>query len=118
MPREEIKGTPEPFGLLNRVPIIECGEPLVDIRDACPNVLLRPGTLPYLRRTAAQMLWLVGSNPMRRQAEAPTLADTDRVLDAYVANYLRTGDANDILYAIEASRDYDPGPALEKIRGG
>jgi homoserine O-acetyltransferase len=71
---------------------------------------------PQSLRIAAQMLWLVGSNPTRRQAEAPTLADADRVLDAYVANYLKTGDANDILYAIEASRDYDPGPALEKIR--
>ena len=72
-------------------------------------------TQPQSLRTAAQMLWLVGSNPVRRHAEAPTLADADRVLDAYVANYLKTGDANDILYALEASRDYDPGPPLEKI---
>ena len=72
-------------------------------------------TQPQSLRTAAQMLWLVGSNPVRRQAEAPTVADADRVLDAYVANYVKTGDANDILYALEASRDYDPGPALEKI---
>ena len=28
---------------------------------------------------------------------------------------LRTGDANDQLYALEASFDYDPGPGLEKI---
>ena len=26
------------------------------------------------------------------------------------------GDANDVLYALEASHDYDPGPNLEKIR--
>ncbi len=70
---------------------------------------------PPSLRTAAEMLWLVGSNPIRRQAEAPTLADADRVIDAYVANYLRTGDANDTLYALEASRDYDPGPGLERI---
>ena len=38
------------------------------------------------------------------------------MLDDYVANYMKTGDANDILYALEASRDYDPGPALEKIK--
>ena len=38
------------------------------------------------------------------------------MLDQYVANYLKTGDANDILYALEASRDYDPGPGLERIR--
>ena len=31
-------------------------------------------------------------------------------------DYIKTGDANDMLYAIEASRDYDPGPNLEKIR--
>jgi homoserine O-acetyltransferase len=72
-------------------------------------------TQPQSLRTAAQMLWLAGSNPVRRQAEAPTVADADRVLDAYVANYMKTGDANNILYALEASRDYDPGPALEKI---
>jgi homoserine O-acetyltransferase len=73
-------------------------------------------TQPQSLRTAAQMLWLVGSNPILRQAQAPTLADADRVLDEYVKNYLRTGDANDILYALEASRDYDPGPGLEKIK--
>jgi homoserine O-acetyltransferase/O-succinyltransferase len=71
---------------------------------------------PQSLRTAAQMLWLVGSNPVRRQKEAPSLADADRVIDAYVANYIKTTDANDILYALEASRDYDPAPALEKIK--
>lgn len=71
---------------------------------------------PQSLRTAAQMLWLASSNPTRRQIEAPTLAEADRALDAYVANYLKTGDANDILYAFEASRDYDPSPALAKIR--
>ena len=72
-------------------------------------------TPPQSLRTVAQMLWLAGSNPIRRQAEAPTVADADRVLDAYVANYMKTVDANDILYALESSRDYDPGPALERI---
>jgi len=72
-------------------------------------------TQPQSLRTAAEMLWLVGSNPIRRQAEAPTLEAADRVLDAYVASYIKTGDANDILYALESSRDYDPGPGLDKI---
>ena len=70
---------------------------------------------PQSLRTAAQMLWLMGSNPILRQQLAPTLADADRALDEYVAGYMKTGDANDILYALEASRDYDPGPGLEKI---
>lgn len=72
-------------------------------------------TQPRGLRTVAQMLWLASSNTVIRQKQAPTLADADRVLDEYVAAYLKTGDANDILYAIEASRDYDPSPGLERI---
>ena len=72
-------------------------------------------TQPRGLRTVAQMLWLAGSNPIIRQKAAPTLTDADRVLDEYVDAYMKTGDANDILYAIEASRDYDPKPGLEKI---
>src|SRR5688572_2600671 len=70
---------------------------------------------PQSARTAAQMLWLVSSNPVIRQRRSPTLAETDKEIDAYAANSLRTGDANDQLYAIEASVDYDPGPGLEKL---
>ena len=44
------------------------------------------------------------------------LAKTDEVLDKFVSDYMKTGDANDVLYALEASHDYDPGPNLEKIR--
>jgi homoserine O-acetyltransferase len=65
---------------------------------------------------AAEMIWLVSSNPVLRQAQAPTLAQADATLDAYVAEYRKTDDANDVLYAVEASRDYDPGPALASIR--
>jgi homoserine O-acetyltransferase len=72
-------------------------------------------TQPPALRVAAQMLWLMSSNPVRRQAEAPTLADADRVMEAYIANYVKTADANDVLYWFEASRDYDPGPGLGKI---
>jgi homoserine O-acetyltransferase len=73
-------------------------------------------TEPQGLRTAAQMLWLVGSNPVLRYRQAPTLAESDKEIDAYVANYVRTNDANDTLYALESSRDYDPAPALEKIK--
>lgn len=72
-------------------------------------------TQPPSLRTAAQMLWLISSNPVRRAAEAPTLADADRVMEAYIASYIKSGDANDILYWFEASHDYDPAPGLEKI---
>jgi homoserine O-acetyltransferase/O-succinyltransferase len=73
-------------------------------------------TQPPSLRTAAEMLWFMSSNPVLRQNEAPTLAKTDEVLDKFVADHVKTGDANDVLYAVEASHDYDPGPNLEKIR--
>lgn len=73
-------------------------------------------TQPQSLRTAVQMLWLMSSNPVLRHKESPTLAKTDEALDKFVAEYPKTGDANDMLYALEASRDYDPGPGLEKIR--
>jgi homoserine O-acetyltransferase len=70
---------------------------------------------PPSLRTAIAMVWLVGSNPVLRQQEAPTLADADRVIDAYVAAALKDTDANDVLYQLAASSDYDPGPKLERI---
>jgi homoserine O-acetyltransferase len=70
---------------------------------------------PQGLRVAGGMLFLMSSNPVLRQRQAPTLADADTVLDAYVQNFVKTMDANDVLFAIEASRDYDPAPGLEKI---
>jgi homoserine O-acetyltransferase len=71
---------------------------------------------PQSLRTAAQMLWFMGSNPLLRERQAPTLAAADSTIDAFVAGYRKIGDANDVLYALEASGDYDPGPGLGKIR--
>ncbi|HSV72658.1 MAG TPA: M15 family metallopeptidase, partial [Chthonomonadales bacterium] len=49
-------GAAEPVAALNRIRIEETGEPLVDIRDACPAVEVREDCCPYLRATVAQML--------------------------------------------------------------
>ena len=73
-------------------------------------------TQPSGLRTAAEMLWFMSSNPILRQTEAPSLTKTDEVLDKFVNEYVKTADANDVLYAVEASHDYDPGPDLEKIQ--
>jgi homoserine O-acetyltransferase len=73
-------------------------------------------TQPQSLQAAAEMLYFMSSNPVLRQQESPTLAKADAALTAFVANYLKTGDANDVLYALEASQDYDPNPGLEKIR--
>src|SRR5438045_2754662 len=71
---------------------------------------------PPSLRTAAEMLWVMSSNPVLRQKDAPSLAKTDELLDKFVDQTVKTDDANDVLYAVEASRDYDPGPNLEKIQ--
>jgi len=71
---------------------------------------------PPSLRTAAEMLWFMSSNPVLRQKDAPSLAKTDEVLDKFVEQIVKTDDANDVLYALEASHDYDPGPNLEKIQ--
>ncbi len=73
-------------------------------------------TQPPSLRNAAEMLWFMSSNPVLRQKEAPTVAKTDEVLDKFVEQIVKTDDATDVLYAVEASHDYDPGPGLEKIQ--
>jgi homoserine O-acetyltransferase len=62
------------------------------------------------------MLYLMGSNPVLRQREMPSIKASDAAIDRAVASALRTDDANNLLYQVEASRDYDPGPDLEKIK--
>jgi homoserine O-acetyltransferase/O-succinyltransferase len=73
-------------------------------------------TQPQSLRVAIEMLFFMGQNNLIRQHDMPTLKEADAVLDKYVAEQLKTTDANDLLYAVESSWDYDPGPGLEKIR--
>ena len=58
----------------------------------------------------------MGSNPLLRQEQMPTLAKADQVLAETIANAMRQQDANDMLYQVSASWDYDPAPGLERIR--
>jgi D-alanyl-D-alanine dipeptidase len=46
----------EPIAALNRVPLRECGEALVDLRRHCPGVRIARRCVPFLRRTVADML--------------------------------------------------------------
>jgi homoserine O-acetyltransferase/O-succinyltransferase len=73
-------------------------------------------TQPQSLRTAQEMAYLMSSNPVLRQRDLPTLAKSDAVLDSSITASVKSSDANDMLYQVEASRDYDPGPDLEKIR--
>jgi homoserine O-acetyltransferase len=71
---------------------------------------------PHSLKTAAQILFLMGSNPVLRYQEGPTFQKADEFLEREVAARLAKLDANDLLYSVESSYDYDPGPGLDKIR--
>jgi homoserine O-acetyltransferase/O-succinyltransferase len=71
---------------------------------------------PRSLRIAAQLMFLMGSNPVLRCQQMPSSSASDALLDAAVAEAIGQLDANDTLYQFDASRDYDPGPALERIR--
>ncbi len=71
---------------------------------------------PPSLRTAQGLIFFMGSNPVLRQEQMPTLAKADEVFGQSLDTALRDLDANDILYQVSASWDYDPGPALDKIR--
>jgi len=71
---------------------------------------------PHGLRFAVQMLQLMGSSAVVRQKQAPTLKAADEFFEKEAAAMLSRTDANDLLYAVESSREYDPGPGLGKIR--
>lgn len=65
---------------------------------------------------AMYFLWFVGTTPHLQHAQGPTPDSADAFIRAWVADRLRTYDANDFMYAVAASRDYDPSCCLEQIR--
>jgi homoserine O-acetyltransferase len=66
-------------------------------------------------RTALDLLLIAGSAPLYMQKTLPTRDAADKYLDDYFKTRLAGLDANDLLYAVNASRNYDPSPQLEKI---
>jgi homoserine O-acetyltransferase len=67
-------------------------------------------------REAADLLWFVGSAPLYDQRIVPTGAAADAYYQATIFPLAKRYDANDLLYAVRASRDYDPEPLLGSIR--
>jgi homoserine O-acetyltransferase len=65
---------------------------------------------------AMYTLLFMTSIPLQWQKAAPTRDAADRFFDEQVRTRVEAADANDLLYQFDASRDYDPGPALETIR--
>jgi len=55
-------------------------------------------------------------SPARLQAQAPTREGATALYDKLVENARKSPDANDLLYWLESSWDYDPEPGLGKIK--
>jgi homoserine O-acetyltransferase len=65
-------------------------------------------------RTAEDILVIAGSAPLVMQRTLPTRDAADKYVDD-AEKRASTLDANDLLYQVNASRNYDPSPQLEKI---
>ena len=63
----------------------------------------------------ADFLLIAGSAPLVMQKNVPTRDEADKYLDGYVKRVTTDLDANNFLYAVSASRNYDPSPDLHKI---
>ena len=66
-------------------------------------------------RTATSLLFIAGGAPLNFQKLYPTRDGAAAFAQARVAASIAATDANDVIYALEASRTYDPWPRLEAI---
>ena len=67
-------------------------------------------------RVAVDMLLIAGSAPQQMQKDYPSAAEADQFLSDETAHYFSDLDANDFLYQVGSSRDYDPSAKLETIK--
>ena len=65
---------------------------------------------------AGDFLLIAGSAPLHLQEDLPTRDAADKYLEDSMKRITSTMDANDFLYAVAASRDYDPAAKLETIQ--
>lgn len=66
-------------------------------------------------RTAEDLLAIAGSAPVLMQKQLPTRNAADKFVAESVEPRMASLDANDLLYQVSASRNYDPSPRLEEI---
>ncbi|PYY00392.1 MAG: hypothetical protein DMG64_17025 [Acidobacteria bacterium] len=64
---------------------------------------------------ATDFLLIAGSTPLSMQINYPTRDAADKDLEDYRNRVTHSLDVNDLLYAVNASRNYDPSAQLEKI---
>ena len=65
---------------------------------------------------AISSLIFMGSAPLQSQSAAPTREKAEAMLERTRSSYLNSLDANNVIYAFDASRFYNPSPHLEQIK--
>lgn len=70
---------------------------------------------PTGMRAAMGFLFVMTSAPLIQQRQAPTREQADSAILAYIDRLSRAMDPNDVIYAFESSRFYDPSKTLESI---
>jgi homoserine O-acetyltransferase len=66
-------------------------------------------------RTAQSLLFIAGSAPLYYQAQYPTRSAAGAFAEERVASGMKELDANDLIYQLDSSRNYNPWPKLETI---
>ena len=66
-------------------------------------------------RAANELLLVMGSSPLQMQKAAPTRATAEQYVTTYLERTLAHTDANDLIYYMDASRNYNPAPRLSTI---
>lgn len=66
-------------------------------------------------RTVASLNMIAGANPLALQTQYPTREAAEKFTDEAVQRIAGRADANDIIYQLDSSRNYNPWPVLEKM---
>ena len=67
-------------------------------------------------RAAENLLFVAGGAPLYYQAKYPTRVAASDYAESRVAEGIKHLDANDLIYQLNSSRNYDPWPQLERIK--
>jgi len=67
-------------------------------------------------RAAENLLFVAGAAPLYYQAQYPTRTAAIAYAQDRVASGMKELDANDLIYQLDSSRNYNPWPSLERIK--
>jgi homoserine O-acetyltransferase len=68
-----------------------------------------------MRGAYSSLFWMT-SSPLQLQKRAPTRELAEKMLDEAVQGFIKRQDPNDFIYAMDASRFYNPSPQLAQIK--